>query len=169
MDEIERRTDNENNGTDAQNNRSLLPDNGALHECHCGGSGPKGRGEDEEAGGVRDDEGARVLAFPTERRDRKGRVEGLSRKAIEAELFEHRLDLKAFQQAYSAIQIRVQEVKDEGRILALVDWSGTSAVMGSLELSIHAMERVMDELTSILQRMDAGIIPNLDEDANGKT
>ena len=58
----------------------------------------------------------------------------------------------------------MQEVKDDGRLMKLVDWSGTSAVMGSLELSIHAIERVVDELRDILRRIDTGVIPDLDED-----
>lgn len=49
-------------------------------------------------------------------------------------------------------------------MMKLVNWSGTSAVMGSLELSIHAIERVVEELRSILKRIDSGVIPNLDED-----
>lgn len=77
------------------------------------------------------------------------------------------MDLLAFQEAYSAVHRRVQSVKDEGRMLRLVDWSGTSAVMGSLELSIHAMERAIDELRDILRRIDRGVIPNLDEDDHG--
>lgn len=47
------------------------------------------------------------------------------------ELTEHEQDLVAFQKAYSFIHRRVQEVKDEGRMMKLVTWSGTSAVMGS--------------------------------------
>jgi len=83
---------------------------------------------------------------------------------VEAELAEHQLDLLAFQRSYDVIRRRVQEVKDEGRMMKLVEWSGTSAVMGTLELTIHAIERTVDELKSILQRIDAGVIPNLDED-----
>lgn len=58
----------------------------------------------------------------------------------------------------------MQEVKDESQIMKLVNWSGTSAVMGSLEMAIHAMERVVEELKDILFRIDEGVIPNLDED-----
>lgn len=49
-------------------------------------------------------------------------------------------------------------------MMKLVNWSGTSAVMGSLELSIHAVERTVEELKDILRRIDNGVIPNLDED-----
>jgi hypothetical protein len=51
--------------------------------------------------------------------------------------------------------------------MKLVDWSGTAAVMGSLEMAIHAVERTVAELYSILQRIDSGVIPNLDEDDDG--
>lgn len=84
-----------------------------------------------------------------------------------AELSEHQLDLQAFHRAYSLIHRRVQEVQDEGRMMKLVSWSGTAAVMGTLELSIHAIERTVEELKSILQRIDAGVIPNLDGEEDG--
>ena len=58
----------------------------------------------------------------------------------------------------------MQEVKDESQMMKLVEWSGTSAVMGSLEMAIHAMERTVGELKSILLRIDRGVIPNLDEE-----
>lgn len=51
--------------------------------------------------------------------------------------------------------------------MKLVDWSGTAAVMGSLELAIHSIERTVDELRGILARLDGGAIPNLDEDDHG--
>ena len=103
-------------------------------------------------------EGAQIFALPT-RRQR----DGISRKHVELELLEHEKDLRAFTSAYHSIHQRVLEVKDDGRLMALVKWSGTSAVMGSLELSIHAMERVIEELRDILKRMDAGAIINSDE------
>jgi hypothetical protein len=48
--------------------------------------------------------------------------------------------------------------------MTLVNWSGTSAVMGSLELATHAIERTVEELRDILKRMDAGAIVNSDEE-----
>jgi hypothetical protein len=107
--------------------------------------------------GAGDQEGGRILAFPTRR-------SGLSRRSVAWELEETRLDLAAFYKAHSAIHGRVQDVKDEGRLLKLVEWSGTSAVMGSLDLAIHAMERTADELQDLLQKIDEGEIPNLDEE-----
>jgi len=70
--------------------------------------------------------------------------------------------------AYDCVHRRVQEVKDHGRLMKLVDWSGTAAVMGALELSIHSIERVVEELENILLRIDGGAIPNLDEDDHGQ-
>lgn len=72
-------------------------------------------------------------------------------------------DLAAFKRAHDAIHERVQEVRDEGRLLKLVDWSGTAAVMGALDLSIHALERAYEEMEDVLARVDGGEIPNLDE------
>ena len=74
------------------------------------------------------------------------------------------LDLLAFKKAYDCIHQRVQEVKDEGRFLKLADWSGTGAVMNSLDLVIHALERTHEEMGDILIRIDEGEIPNIDED-----
>lgn len=107
--------------------------------------------------------GGRVLEF-RKRRSENATQDGLSRSLVILELNEHQLDLVAFQEAYSCVHRRVQEVKDNGRLMKLVGWSGTSAVMGSMEMAIHSIERVVDELKSILQRIDDGVIPNLDED-----
>jgi len=47
-------------------------------------------------------------------------------------------------------------------MMKLVNWSGTAAVMGSLEIAIHMIEGVISDLKSILQRIDDGVIENLD-------
>lgn len=108
-------------------------------------------------GGAGSEERGRVLTFPSRK------TGGLSRRSVEFELAESKLDLQAFQDAHGCLHRRVQEVKDEGRIMKLVDWSGTAAVMGSLDLSIHAIERTVEELEAVLRRIDDGTIPNLDE------
>lgn len=143
--------------------------NSTTHNDDCGGDEHLSEGTrdveyDEQcragAGGdSRFTEGAQVFALPT-RRQR----DGISRRLVELELTEHELDLTAFQTAYSIIHRRVTEVRDEGRLMTLVNWSGTSAVMGSLELATHAMERTIEELRDILRRMDAGAIVNSDEE-----
>ena len=102
--------------------------------------------------------GGEVVALPT----RKAR-QGISRSFVELELSEHIKDLAAFKRAYSQIHSRVLEVRDEGRLMKLVNWSGTSAVMGSLELTIHAIERTVEELKDLLKRLDAGAIFDSDK------
>jgi len=62
----------------------------------------------------------------------------------------------------------VQEVKDEGRMMKLVNWSGTAAVMGTLDMALHSIERVIDNLKDLLLKVDGGVIPNLDEDDDGE-
>lgn len=88
----------------------------------------------------------------------------MSRRLLLDELGECEKDLTAFKKAYDCIHLRVSEVRDEGRFLKLVDWSGTGAVMNSLDLAIHALERTYEEMEEILMRIDAGDIKNLDED-----
>lgn len=88
----------------------------------------------------------------------------MSRTLLLDEMGECEKDLKAFKRAYDCIHLRVSEVKDEGRFLKLVDWSGTGAVMNSLDLAIHALERTFEEMEDILARMDTGEIKDLDED-----
>lgn len=122
----------------------------------CPDSGGHGKSITDRAS-----EGGVVLEFPT---SQDKRAEGLSRRLVELELTEHRKDLSVFQAAYDSIRRRIREVKDDSRLMALVNWSGTAAVMGSLELSIHAMERVVDELKDILKRIDSGAVYNLDQE-----
>ena len=155
-----------NNGDNSDGddgNKLVLPGRGDAAED--GGTGRESRIEgpprgDGAAGSVRSEEGGRVLAFRPGGLDR----EGLSRRLILLELENHLADLEAFQGAYSCIHRRVQDVKDEGQLMKLVEWSGTSAVMGSLEMSIHAIERVVEELRDLLRRIDDGVIYNIDED-----
>lgn len=157
-------------GADKRNDdgdQRLLPGSGGAPEgCGAGGEPRAERsdgGDGEERVGGSEERG-RVLAFHPKRRSRDGSREGLSRRDIIVELREHQADLKAFQDAYGCIHRRVQSVKDESQIMKLVNWSGTSAVMGSLEMSIHALERVVEELKDILFRIDEGVIPNTDEE-----
>jgi len=159
----EPRSPEEHGGCDQQ----LLPSSGTSDEGNSGGSEPSGGRSDGscvEAGDGQSSAGARVIEFPTGRSARDGTREGLSRREVAEELAEHVLDLQAFKASYAAIHDRVQSVKDEGRLMGLVYWTGTSAAMGTIDLCIHSIEGVVGELQSILQRIDAGVISNLDED-----
>lgn len=53
-------------------------------------------------------------------------------------------------------------------MMKLVNWSGTAAVMGTLDMALHSIERVIDNLKDLLLKVDGGVIPNLDEDDDGE-
>ena len=71
---------------------------------------------------------------------------------VQAEIDETSKDLESFVRAREIIRLRVVEVKDsQSKLTPLPYWSGTDAVLGSLDLAIHAMERTLEELRSLLQ------------------
>ena len=70
---------------------------------------------------------------------------------VEAEIVEKSLDLQAFVQAREIVRARVLEVADSlSPLTPLLHWSGTDAVLGSLDLAIHSMERTLDELKQMV-------------------
>lgn len=70
---------------------------------------------------------------------------------LKAEIEEKSLDLNAFVQARDIIRARVLEVRDsQSPLTPLPNWSGTDAVLGSLDLAIHSMERTLVELSAML-------------------
>ena len=75
-------------------------------------------------------------------------------REVEAELVEKTADWKAFSNARAIIRQRVLEVRDsQSRLTPLPSWSGTDAVLGSLDLAIHAMERTILELEELRRKM----------------
>lgn len=79
----------------------------------------------------------------------------LTREELKAEIEEKAKDLDVFVRARDLIRGRVQEVADsESPLTPLPMWSGTDAVLGSLDLSIHAMERTLDELRVMFQHTE---------------
>lgn len=73
---------------------------------------------------------------------------------VEAEIAEKTEDWKAFADARALIRKRVLEVRDsQSRLTPLPTWSGTDAVLGSLDLAIHAMERTILELEELRRKM----------------
>jgi len=75
----------------------------------------------------------------------------LDYQELKAEIEEKSLDLHAFVQARDIVRARVQEVLDSTSPLTpLPNWSGTDAVLGSLDLAIHSMERTLVELSVML-------------------
>ena len=74
----------------------------------------------------------------------------ISLQLLNESLDEMYLDLKAFMDAREIVRNRVVEVKDsKNPFTPLTKWSGTDAVLGSLDLAIHAMERTIAELIEL--------------------
>lgn len=75
---------------------------------------------------------------------------------LRAEIAEKSRDLEVFSECREKIRARVLEVKDSpSQLTPLPVWSGTDAVLGSLDLSIHAMERTIEELRLLLKQSEA--------------
>lgn len=73
-----------------------------------------------------------------------------TRPQLLAEIEEKSLDLRAFSEARAIIRQRVLEVQDsQSPLTPLPQWAGTDAVLGSLDLAIHAMERTLEELRQL--------------------
>ena len=74
----------------------------------------------------------------------------LSIAEIQAEIDEKEKDCRAFSEAREIVRRRLIEVVDsQSRLTPLPEWSGTDAVLGSLDLAIHAMERTIKELKDL--------------------
>ncbi len=79
----------------------------------------------------------------------------MTREELRAEIDEKTEDLDAFVRARDIIRARVQAVADsQNKLTPLPNWSGTDAVLGSLDLSIHAMERTIEELRMWLKSVE---------------
>ena len=75
---------------------------------------------------------------------------------LELEIDEKSKDLRVFLKARDDIQNRVNELQDSPcRLTPLPDWSGTFAVLGSLDLVINAIDRTISELKE-LKTMTSG-------------
>ena len=78
----------------------------------------------------------------------------LSLQELNAEIDEKTRDHQAFSEARAIIRRRVLEVRDsKSQLTPLPIWSGTDAVLGSLDLAIHSMERTLSELIEMKQQM----------------
>lgn len=74
-----------------------------------------------------------------------------SRTELLAEIEEKSKDLDAFLKARDVVRARVVEVLDSNcKLTPLPNWSGTDAVLGSLDMACHAIERTLEELRDAL-------------------
>lgn len=91
-------------------------------------------------------------------------MEGFSLSWLRREREEIRRDRHAFAACLDILQKRILESNETEipRRPLLHQWSGTRAVVGTLELSLHAIERTIQEMDQLIQDVESGKIPDLD-------
>lgn len=90
--------------------------------------------------------------------------QALSLRELTSEREELRKDLIAWKQSYDILRRRIRESSEleTPRSPPLEQWSGSRAVMGSLEMSIHAIERTVEEYGVLINKVQSGEIENSD-------
>jgi hypothetical protein len=89
---------------------------------------------------------------------------GYSLSTLTRERAELRKDLVAFTRSYDILRARLHESSEAEipRRPLLHEWSGSRSVCGSLEMSIHAIERAIEEMDQFISKINEGEIPNTD-------
>jgi len=89
---------------------------------------------------------------------------GWSLSFLHRELSELRKDRDAWTKALSILKARILESNELEipRRPILHEWSGTRAVVGSLEVTMHQIERTIEEVKELIRRIEDGELPNLD-------
>jgi hypothetical protein len=78
-----------------------------------------------------------------------------TRAELLLEVEEKSKDLDAFKRARDVVRSRVLEVSDsQSKLTPLPYWSGTDAVLGSLDLACNAIERTLEELVVMLAKAE---------------
>lgn len=92
-------------------------------------------------------------------------TQALSLTELTREREELRKDLIAWRQSYDILRRRIRDSSEleAPRNPPLEQWSGASSVMGSLEMSIHAIERTIEEYGVLINKVKNGEIPNSDK------
>lgn len=88
----------------------------------------------------------------------------LSLRALIRQKGEIEKDLIAFRSAYDIIRRRLTEAAEIPDLPTLSSWSGTSAVSGSLELSITYLEKELADYQKAIYLVQHGEIVNVDDD-----
>lgn len=92
-------------------------------------------------------------------------MQAYSLSELQREREELRRDRAAFASSLDIMQRRIVESNETEipRRPLLHQWSGTRAVVGSLEMSLHAVERTLEEVSNLITGIERGDIVNLDE------
>lgn len=91
-------------------------------------------------------------------------MSGFSLSWLKREREELRRDRYAFASALDILQRRILESVDAEipRRPLLHEWSGSRASVGSLEMSLHAIERTLGEVDNLILSIENGEVPDLD-------
>jgi len=88
----------------------------------------------------------------------------LSLRNLVKQRWEIEKDLTAFRMAHDIIRKRLQEAALITDLPSLEHWAGTTAVVGSLELSIAYLEKELADYTKAIMLVENGEIENVDND-----
>jgi hypothetical protein len=74
-------------------------------------------------------------------------------------------DRTAFASSLDILRKRVLESNETEvpRQPLLHEWSGARAVVGSLEMALHAIERTIEQMDDLIFSIESGQVPNKDE------
>lgn len=91
-------------------------------------------------------------------------MEGFSLSWLRREREELRRDRHAFVTSLDVMKRRILESNDSEipRSPLLHEWSGTRAVVGSLEMALHAVERTLAEVDKLIESIEVGDMTDLD-------
>jgi len=89
---------------------------------------------------------------------------GYSLSNLVREKAELEKDLMAFKRSYDILRARLQTSNETEipRRPLLHEWSGSRSVCGALEMSIHAIERAIEEMRNLIYCIDSGKLRNID-------
>ena len=95
--------------------------------------------------------------------------DGWSLSFLRRELVELRKDRDAWFQALAVLKARVLESNElpVPRRPILHEWSGTRAVIGSLEVTMHQIERTIEEMEMLVLKVETGELKDLDLQDHG--
>lgn len=88
----------------------------------------------------------------------------LSLRALLRQKGEIEKDLYAFRSAYDIVRRRLAQAAELPDMPSLDAWSGTKAVTGSLELSVHYLEKELADYNQAAELIREGQIENADDD-----
>lgn len=91
-------------------------------------------------------------------------MSGFSLTWLQREREELRRDRHAFGSALDILKRRILESNEAEipRQPLLHEWSGARASVGSLEMSLHAIERALDEVNNLISSIESGEVQDLD-------